>query len=66
MYCGYHVKEFLVFKKYRLKYSEVKCLMSVTYSQIVLEKKMCMWMCISDMHLNIWMKDWESINVGKC
>lgn len=39
MYCGYHVKEFLVFKKYRLKYSEVKCLMSVTYPQIVLEKK---------------------------
>lgn len=38
MYCGYHVKEFLVFKKYRLKYSKVKCLMSVTYSQIVLEK----------------------------
>ena len=38
MYCGYHVKEFLVFKKYRLKYSKVKCLMSVTHSQIVLEK----------------------------
>ena len=45
MYCGYHLKEFLVFKKYRLKYSEVKCLMFVTYSQIVLEKKNCVCEC---------------------